>query len=432
VGHMHGHSDVSFETPRNVRNRLILAIVPVVIATIAGLWLLWPSGDNDVAVRPGSAEVDQSRARVTAVDPGGCEAPSQGVELLCSVVTAEVTEGPNVGDEATFNFSTGPETREMQVGDPIILASTPGQESGGGYFFVDYDRRAPLVVLGVLFALVVLALSRLHGLFSLFGVAVSLAVLVLFMMPAILEGTNPVAVAIVGAAAIMFANLYLAHGVTARTTTAILGTMASLSLTGLLAVLFVEAGRFTGFGSEEAAFLQISADQVNLEGLLLGGIVIGTLGVLDDVTITQASAVWELRAANPSYGFRDLYRSAIRIGRDHIASTVNTLVLAYAGASLPLLILFTVSQVPLVDVLNSEVVAEELVRTLVGSIGLVASVPITTALAARVVAAGAPKPSAPKTAKRSRHEREWREDNDTTEEEFWDTLHDKKPHDPPS
>jgi uncharacterized membrane protein len=183
---------------------------------------------------------------------------------------------------------------------------------------------------------------------------------------------------------VMFVALYLAHGFNVRTTTAVLGTLCSLLLTGILAVIFMGTTRLTGLASEEAAFLQISAEQVNLEGLLLGGIIIGTLGVLDDVTVTQASAVWELHLANPSFGIKELYASAVRIGSDHIASTVNTLVLAYAGASLPLLILFSLSSRPLADLITTELVAVEIVRTLVGSIGLVASVPITTFLAATV------------------------------------------------
>jgi uncharacterized membrane protein len=195
----------------------------------------------------------------------------------------------------------------------------------------------------------------------------------------------------------MFLALYLTHGFNPATTTAVLGTLAALFLTGALALIFVNISIFTGAGSEEAAFLQISQQQVNLQGLLLASIIIGTLGVLDDVTVTQASAVWELQRANPDYGIRNLYRAAIRIGRDHIASTVNTLVLAYAGASLPLLLLFSVSNRPITEVLSTETVAEEIVRTLVGSIGLVASVPITTALAAFVVtnAKGARRRRAP-------------------------------------
>jgi uncharacterized membrane protein len=247
-------------------------------------------------------------------------------------------------------------------------------------------------------------------------------------LPAILDGKNPLAVAIVGSSAIMFVALYLAHGINARTSTAVLGTLASLALTGILAVIFVELASFTGLSSEEATFLQLQAETINLKGLLLGGVVIGALGVLDDVTVTQASAVWELHQANPEMGVRRLYSSALRIGRDHIASTVNTLVLAYVGASLPLLVLFSISSRPLGSVISSEVVAEEIVRTLVGSIGLVASVPITTALAAIVVSGGSGlhPPGRPKDSRRGptrqprrgpkdrwkppRAEREWRGD----------------------
>jgi hypothetical protein len=209
----------------------------------------------------------------------------------------------------------------------------------------------------------------------------------------------------------MFVALYLAHGVNVRTTTAVLGTMGALLLTGLLAWGFVETTRLTGMASEEAGFLQAAVAQVSLRGLLLGGIVIGSLGVLDDVTVTQASAVWELHQANPAYGFRRLFSAGLRIGRDHIASTVNTLVLAYAGASMPLLVLFTLSNRNLGDVLTGELVAQEIVRTLVGSIGLVASVPITTLLAAmiarqeqidepEVAEPETPEPETPKTAKK--------------------------------
>lgn len=406
-------------TPPIVQRRLAAAVLPFVVATIVGVLLLWPSGDFEPTGVAG-AQGEQLRATVTRVDPGGCEAPAVGADLGCTVVTARLDEASLDGESFTFDYSTGPNSRGMEEGDEIFVGKTPEGQEGPPYFFLDYNRRFPLLVLVVLFAVVVVALSRWHGLFSLVGVGISLGVLLVFVMPAILEGSNPVAVSIAGAALIMFANLYLAHGFNARTTTAILGTMGSLGLTGILAIVFVEFAKFTGFGSEEAAFLQISADQVNLEGLLLGGIIIGTLGVLDDVTITQASAVWELRAANPSLGFIDLYRSGIRIGRDHIASTVNTLVLAYAGASLPLLVLFSVSQRPLLDIVNSEVVAEEVVRTLVGSVGLVASVPVTTALAARVVAATG---SGRRAAARSRHEREWRGDeDDSTESEFWETV----------
>jgi uncharacterized membrane protein len=198
------------------------------------------------------------------------------------------------------------------------------------------------------------------------------------------------AVAVVGSAVILFAVLYLTGGFSVRTTVTVLSTLLSLGLIAALAWIFVTASNLTGLADEEAVFLQAAAGEINLQGLLLGGIVIGSLGVLDDMTVTQVAAVWELRRANEGYAFADLYRSATRIGRHHIASTINTLVLAYAGASLPLLIYFTQSELPLGRIFTSEVIAVEVIRTLVGSIGLIASVPITTALAAFVAARSVP------------------------------------------
>jgi uncharacterized membrane protein len=191
-------------------------------------------------------------------------------------------------------------------------------------------------------------------------------------------------VALVGASVIMFVALYITHGFTVRTSVAVLGTLSSLLLTGLLAAMFTGWAVITGLASEEANFLGSTQAQLDLRGLFLAGVVIGALGVLDDVTVTQTAAVWELRAANREYGVGQLYRAGVRIGRDHIASTVNTLVLAYAGASLPLLILFSVSGRGLADTLTSEIIAQEVIRALVGSIGLVASVPVTTMAAALV------------------------------------------------
>lgn len=417
MGHGHHHgapTGPALRTPPEVQRRLIIALIPFILATLVGLVLLWPGDASSQVTTSAVPRAEQFKAEVLKAEPGGCEAPEQQANFICSVVSVELTSGPDEGFRFEFNQLTGPEGRRLLEGDQVIVASSPVEGEGPSYYFVDYDRRFPLLILVLVFAAVVVGLSRLHGFLSLVGVTLSVLLLVVFVMPAILEGASPIAVAIVGAAAIMFLTLYLAHGVNARTTTAILGTMVSLGLTALLALVFVELGRFTGFGSEEASFLQLSADRINLQGLLLGGIIIGTLGVLDDVTITQASAVWELRAANPAYKVRDLYNAGIRIGRDHVASTVNTLVLAYAGASLPLLILFSISDRGFVDVLNSEVVAEEIVRTLVGSIGLVASVPITTLLAAMVVGSAGTRHAEARPV-RPRREREWRGEEDDTE-----------------
>lgn len=391
MGHSH-HTHDKIRVPLRTQRILGMVLAPFVMATAVGLILLWPSS-GDIDLRPPGVVAEHFKAQVKEVSQTTCPGVPGQENFRCAVVTLELLEGPDTGDTFELDFSSGPSTRQIQTGDSVIVGSIdqPAQEVAPGtpepppYFFVDFDRRVPLGILAVVFAAVVVALSRWRGLAALGGVIVSLMVLVKFVLPAILAGSDPLVVAIVGGATIMFVALYLAHGLNAATTTAVLGTLASLFLTGGLALLFVNISIFTGAGSEEASFLQITQQQVNLEGLLLASIIIGTLGVLDDVTITQASAVWELHRVNPALGMRDLYRSAIRIGRDHIASTVNTLVLAYAGASLPLLILFTVSNQSMGQVVNIETVAEEIVRTLVGSIGLVASVPITTGLAAVVV-----------------------------------------------
>lgn len=382
MAHSHGHSGGDRRASPRVRRALIIAIAPFVIATLVGLIWLWPSK----AKTPLQASfVNPSRvpATVTAITPGDCEGVP-GQNYRCATIEARLDSGPDEGRTVSFTTAEAPQARVMAEGDAIYVAHSPNDPDPNRYLFIDYQRDAPLIVLGLIFAVVVIGLSRLSGVAALVGLAISLFVLIRFVLPAILEGSSPIAVAIVGSAAIMFAALYLTHGVNTRTSTAVLGTLVSLLLTAVLAGYFVDLVRLTGFGSEEALFLQISAGQVNLEGLILGGVIIGTLGVLDDVTITQASAVWELHLANPALGAVGLYRSAVRIGRDHIASTVNTLVLAYAGASLPLLILFTLADFSLGDTLTSEVIAQEVVRTLVGSIGLVASVPITTGLAALV------------------------------------------------
>ena len=346
---------------------------------------LWPDDPTPPVPDVIGPPAELADATVTDVVRRPCEGTDASQNVVCQEVEARLTSGVAAGDAVPLEVSEGPGAPRLEEGDRIVVGfvDTGGDEgTGRTWYFSDYQRRTPLLVLGACFALAVVALARWRGIMALAGLAVSLAVLVKFMLPAILEGKSPVAVAVVGAAAIMFVTLYLAHGLNIRTTTAVLGTLGSLLLTGVLAWAFVEAAHFSGLASEEAGFLQATAGGVSLRGLLLGGIVIGSLGVLDDVTVTQASAVWELRQADPGLGFGRLFAAGGRSGRDHIASTVNTLVLAYAGASLPLLVLFTLSNRDLTGVLTGELVATEIVRTLVGSLGLVAAVPLTTALAA--------------------------------------------------
>ena len=248
---------------------------------------------------------------------------------------------------------------------------------------LDPDRRVPLVTLAAVCALAVILLGGWRGAFALVGLLATLLVLFLFVVPAIMKGHDPLLVSLVGSVAIAYAALYLSHGVNDRTTIALLGTLGGLLCAAGFATAFMGLTHITGFATEEALFVSVLGSNIDIRGLILGGMMIGALGAIDDMTVTQASAVGELRAVDPRISDRRLLRAGMRIGRDHVASTVNTLVLAYAGASLPLFILFVLSDQPAATVANGEIVATEIVRTLVGSIGLVASVPITTWLAVR-------------------------------------------------
>jgi uncharacterized membrane protein len=209
-------------------------------------------------------------------------------------------------------------------------------------------------------------------------------VLVLFIMPSILAGENPLVVAVVGAGLIMFVVLYLTHGISARTSTAVLGTLVSLALIGVLGALFSAAAKLTGLDEDTTNLVTLLGTNIDTRGLLLAGTLIGALGVLDDVTVTQTSAVWELRRANDELTWRELFAAGSRIGRDHMSSVVNTLVMAYAGAALPLLLAISLAGRSMGEILTAQQIAQEIVRTLVGSIGLVAAIPVTTALAALV------------------------------------------------
>ncbi|HVF21338.1 MAG TPA: YibE/F family protein [Mycobacteriales bacterium] len=404
MAHAHPHpgeDHSGYVAPPALRRLLTLIVVPLVLATVAGLAVLWPRGDGP-SLGAGIGVADdlvpatvRSREVVPCEGGGGGEpgedegsadeAANPADAVRCTLLEIEITEGIDEGQTIALDFVESPRTPSIAEGDRIVLGYESDAEPGSEYFYADRQRGRPLLLLTALFALAVVALGRWGGVRALVALGLSLLVIVSFLLPALLRGSSPLAVAVVAASAIMILALYLSHGVTVRTTTALLGTLASLIVTGLLAASFVAAGRFTGLASEEATFLSAVAGQIELDGLLLAGVIIGSLGVLDDVTVTQASAVWELHLANPAYRARDLYSAALRIGRDHIASTVNTLVLAYAGASLPLLVLFSLANRDLGDVLTGEVVAQEVVRTLVGSVGLVASVPITTGLAAWIV-----------------------------------------------
>ena len=390
---------------------LIVVLIPLGIWTLVGLIALWP-GDvadhvNADAAGYSVAGVTYPRAEITAVEQIACDGlpgstPGEQGANACANVTATVTDGDGRGDVASVPLTQALYASGAEVGQDIVLIRVPpGDGQGASYQFSDFDRRTPLVVLSIVFALVVVAVARWRGLASLLGLAFAALILVKFMFPALVAGQNPVVIGLIGSSAIMFVVLYAAHGFSARTTTALVGTLFGLGLSAALGAFATRWAHLTGVASEDDYILAAATPDLHLTSVVICGIIVAGLGVLNDVTITQASAVWEL--ADGHYldengqalrlRKRDLFTRAMRIGRDHIASTVYTIAFATAGASLSVLLLIAVYDRPLLQVLQTEQFSDEIVRTLVGSIGLVLAVPLTTAIGVAVVRAGRVQPA---------------------------------------
>jgi len=311
---------------------------------------------------------------------GRCPYAPDDETLSCITVSFRLTGGPDGGRVVTEQYGVAPSTPHFEAGDRVVMNYQPDALSEFQYRFYDRQRRPVLLVVTLLFVLAVVALGRWRGVAALVGLAASVILLLQFIVPTIIDGRSPVLVAGVGASAIAYVALYAAHGFRRMTNVALLGALAALGLTILLSWVALGIAQLSGFSAEESFILTL-AGRIEIGGLVLAGVVLGSMGAIDDVAVTQASVVWELKAARPDLGRRQLFVRSLRIGRDHIGSMVNTLLLAYAGASMPLLLFFVLSDQSLGTVLNSEVVATEVLRTLLGSIGLVAAVPVTTWLA---------------------------------------------------
>ncbi|WLQ41933.1 YibE/F family protein [Streptomyces laculatispora] len=403
--HTHSHGPAA-PVSTHLRKVIAAVLIPFAAAVVVGLVVLWPGGAPAHERTGVGFDRQTQQAKVVNIDKVDCkdlnaaqlptsgettpptEDPATGGDgaRLCEKATVEVTSGKDEG--RTFIEVVQPDApRQLRQGQAVVVAYAPDAPHDLQYSVTDVNRKFPMTLLAGIFAVAVVVVGRLRGVMALVALALSFAVLTLFILPAILQGSNPLLVAVVGAGAIMLIALYICHGLTARTSVAVIGTLISLLLIGLLGSLFIGWASLSGNTDDSTGLIHGLYPHIDMSGLLLAGVIIGSLGVLDDVTVTQTSAVWELHQADPTMNTKQLYRAGIRIGRDHIASVVNTLVLAYAGAALPLLLLFSIAQSSMGTVANSELVAEEIVRTLVGSIGLVASVPVTTALAALVVSA---------------------------------------------
>jgi len=370
--------------------RALMAIVLVAgLLAVGGMVLLWPGP-------LGFDQDDQPRlvgGRVLAVevvdapgDVGGLSAMDASGLILLDV---EIIEGPSTGLVLGLDLPAEGYP-EFRVGDVVELlpSDIPGQ--GETWFVTDIRRIGSLGWLALAFVGGVLLVGRWRGLRSLAGLALSLWVVIGFMLPAILAGSSPPVVALVGGTAILLVTLYLSHGLNAMTTAAAVGTLGALVTTVVIALVAIDGTRITGFASEDAVFARFAIGELDLRGLVLAGLIVAALGVLDDVTVSQASTVFTVHEADPSQSFAQLFTRGMRVGRDHIASVVNTLFLAYAGASLGLLVLFSTSGLPVRELINTELVAVELVKTMVGSLGLLAAVPLTTVIAAASVAGTEP------------------------------------------
>ena len=360
---------------------LLVVGIFAILASIAGRGA--PTGE-DAQLAEGESEI--LRARVLEVleegvlDQGEVTQPYQVLRL-------EVISGPLSGQELIVEYGSlvfTNESRLFREGDRVLVERTRTIDGDDVFHVTDYVRTTPLLWLTVLFVAATLLLSGWQGLRSLMGMGVSLAVILLLIVPQILAGRNPLVVAILGSVLMMGISLYLVYGWNGKTHVAVCGLLLSLIVTGLLAVWAVNWTRLSGFGAEEASFLQVAGVQLDTRGLLLAGIIIGTLGALDDIAIGQSSTIFELHKANPSLTWLELFRRGMAVGRDHIAAMVNTLLLAYVGAALPLVLMFSVFAESMGVTINREIISEEIVRTLVGSLGLLAGVPLTSVIAAQV------------------------------------------------
>ena len=417
IAHVHSHSDVDLPVSPSHKRNLLIGVLLVFIATFVGIVSTFPSSSAiNEASKVARETIDFSEKQVPATVDGFVKRICDGQESLpeaqqksCNYVlfdskTKKIppTEGelcvknqPFLKDdtkpvrycvEQAFDFE-GSLTPKFEIGQEVVLnyRSSDGISPEFRYQYGDNDRRMILVVLFALFLLAVFVFGRWKGMLAVAGLIMSLVIIVVYILPALVTGENGMIVALSGGAAVAAAALYIAHGFKNSTHIAFLSSIGSVLTIALLAQIFFAFGKFSGFVSEEASFLAASGSGVDIRGLLIAGVILASLGALDDMTVTQVSAVSEIHNARSDYKFAELWKSAVRIGRDHVASTVNTLALAYVGTSLATMVLFVIAKQQLQWVANSEAIAVEITGALIGSIGLIVAVPLSTALAAYAV-----------------------------------------------
>ncbi|WP_157689077.1 YibE/F family protein [Brevibacterium siliguriense] len=379
---------------------MLACLVPLIVVTIAGLFVLWPSGPDKELPGGGpttnTAEgTTDTKVTVTAVDASDCESGKTD-PMVRADCTKYIVEAD--GQEGSLYVTPDAVKAGVDVGDRIkaldFTQSPDRAEMGTDYVFIDFDRNVPMLALAIIYAIVVLLVAGLRGLRALIGLGFAGAVLFVFMLPAMLDGKPPVLVAMVSASLIMVIALYLAHGISTRTSTALFGTVLGIIITGILGAWMTSWANL-GIAYSEDGYLLVDTTDLGMTDMIVCAILITGLGVLNDVTITQASAVWELAAAAPEMKPGQLFSRAMRIGRDHIASTVYTITFAYVGSALMTLIIVSAHDQPLFDTFTLGDMSVEVVSILVCSIGLVIAIPLTTGLGVLVVRSGLRPPRRP-------------------------------------
>ncbi len=422
--HTHSPAGIRVQMQPTVARVVVGLIVAAAIAVVIGAIVLWPAHrQHDVPVQFQSSAPDGRLATATGTVIaqtrsaclnkqsgsvfGGAAQVTPEVDGPCIESTVQITSGKDKDANTLIEVPTNraqsgtapgtvpqkfsaeqlgkvqPGQPDLGLGDDVRLVVSPGANGAASYAFYDYSRGTSTIVWALLFVAAIVLVAAWRGLRSVIGLVIAFVVLLGFTLPAILDGKSPVAVAITSSAAILLIVIYLAHGMSLRTSAALLGTLASLGVAAVLSYLSVVTMNITGLSGEQTTNLQVYQNGISTNGILLAGFIIGALGVLNDVTITQASAVFELAGGGRSR--RASFAAAMRVGRDHIASTVYTLVFAYAGSALPLLLLFSVAGQSFSNLATTDTVAVELARAFVGGIAIALSVPLTTAIAVALV-----------------------------------------------
>jgi uncharacterized membrane protein len=326
------------------------------------------------------------RAKIITILEEGEKELDPGTKQPYQKLEVEILNGADKGKHVSVDnggsFVIG-QYQSFKKGDVVVLTKPASSPKKDFYYITDNYRINRLILITLLFFALATLFGKKRGLTAIVGLVFSVLVIFYFIVPRILHGSDPLVITLIGSVVIMIFSLYLAHGFNKRTSIALIAGIITLGLTLLLDILFVYLTYLSGSGTEEAFYLQLDNENLDLKGLFLSGILIGVLGVLDDVTTAQAATIEELHDVDPTLSFSELYRRGLSVGKEHIASLINTLVLAYVGVSFPLILLYTITKtVPTWVIINSNFIAEEIVRTVVGSSALVLAVPITTGLAA--------------------------------------------------